>query len=911
MQTFPSAVRASATASNETTLGEVCWHDSSTGLSGECQIRSPKCTIGSHPTSTIVLPENIAAANHLTLTFGKRFTLLKAPYPTRIQGRLVREWLIDKPIEFSIGTCLFHVVPSACAFKSTSVVRADQLVAAANRLSGPIPSTPSSQSKSATELRKEKEAEEKEQARIREVSISDFEKTLSRFDSIEMSLDQLRTSLGQIQESVAKVPIDSPDVSASLAEEFQQLSQNLALQISTELRSQFESRLVERDGIWNETLREGVEVLESRLHGLALKVESLGEMQGNLEETAMSAELRQTTSMEERFASIESRLDAFTERFVESANTKAASVSDLRDEWKTEFENRFQELRIHRDEIYGALESVRNEMQQYGSVTQNNFEYLLEQLHSIPQQELPRREVDAEAHNFEVQADHFESSSFDSQPIASPVDEPQQEWYQNDQADDSIRQSTLAEDPQRVAPSRDFDFIHDSSQQEYRPFANPADADETYPDIQDSSVDASRQADDIPSDSFIRPNLDEYSDGYAESYNVAALDRVAERDEESPAEVFASRNTDEPLSQIDVEPLSQIDEQENQVADVDIDALAARLRRMLSNSSGRPDTQDLHSSQSDTYEPSRGEPRYQSQTDSYSSLHEVEPPALDDEPVHPSQSAFGKSSPLEESLSESQDAFARYGFNDEEEHSLKQESSSFESQPETSYQPPSIARNNTEPRESIYQTPSEKQPEAEEEDSIEVYMQKLLQRVKGGQDTSSAVAPAIQAESKMAPRSRSEFLNRGNREAPTIAPSEDTSPPKTSMMTADEFVPRQQVPEKKNELDALRELANSNARRAITKSDSKRMNTAILLKIAITAFALAAALTLFFFNGLQINPPFAGMVAAMIVAVLWGIDCLKHFRLLGDVKASESIEHDRSMAVQQKNSQEQWRPKAD
>lgn len=904
MQTFPTAVRASATASNETTLGEVCWHDSSTGLSGECQIRSPKCTIGSHPASTIVLPENIAAANHLTLTFGKRFTLLKAPYPTRIQGRLVREWLIDKPIEFSIGTCLFQVVPSAFAFKSTSVVRADQLVATANRLSGPFPQSPSSLSKSATELRKDKEAEEKEQARIREVTISDFEKTLSRFDSIEMSLDQLRTSLGQIQESVAKVPIDSPDVSASLAEEFQHLSQNLALQISTELRSHFESRLVERDGIWNETLRDGVEVLESRLHGLALKVESLSEMQGNLEETAMNAELRQATSMEERFASIESRLDAFTERFVESASTDASSVSDLRDEWKTEFENRFHELRIHRDELYGALESVRNEVQQYGSVTQNNFEYLLEQIHSIPQQELPRHAEDAAAHDFELHADHFKSSSYDSQPKANPADEPQQEWYQNENAKDVSRQSPLAEDHEQVAPIRDFDDMQDSALQEYRSFAIPAEPDEPYPVIQDFSVPASRQSDEIPSDSFIRPNLDQYSDGYAETSSLASIDRVAEKEDESTAEAFVSRST--------VEPLSQIDEPESQVSDVDIDALAARLRRMLSNSGGRPDTQEVAVSKSDTYETSSDEPRFPTQIDSYANHHEVEPDALSNEQVYPSQSAFGTASSLEDSVSESPDAFAGYGLsNEEEDNSLEQESSSFEAPQETSYHSPQLARNNSEPRESIYQTPSDKQSESEEEDSIEAYMQKLLQRVKGGQDTSSTMAPAIQTESRMAPRSRSEFLNRGTREAPTIAPSEETSPQKTSMMTADEFVPRQQVPEKKNELDALRELANSNARRAITKSDSKRMNTAILLKIAITAFALAAALTLFFFNGLQINPPFAGMIAAMIVAVLWGIDCLKHFRLLGDVKASESIENDRSMAVQKKNSQEQWRPKAD
>ena len=287
-------------------------------------IRLPRCTIGSHPSCTIVLPENIAAATHLTLTFGKRFTLLKAPYPTRIQGRLVREWLIDAPIEFCIGTCAFQVVPSAVSLKSTSLVRADQLVAAANRLSEPLPPAPLSRSSSTSgDLGRPGTTPD------RALSIGDFEKTLSRFDSIETSLDELRSSLGQIQESVAKVPIYSSDVSASLAEEFSQLSQNLTLQISTELRSQLEHRLAERDGGWNEALKSGVKVLESRIQNLALKVESIGEMQGNLEETAMNAELRQTTSMEERFAGVEFRLEEIASRFVESSNSETGSTEQL------------------------------------------------------------------------------------------------------------------------------------------------------------------------------------------------------------------------------------------------------------------------------------------------------------------------------------------------------------------------------------------------------------------------------------------------------------------------------------------------------------------------------------------------------------------------------------------------------
>jgi len=860
MQTFESAVRAPATVGNETKLGEVCWRDSSTGLSGECLIRSPKCTIGSHPSSTIVLPENIAAATHLTLTFGKRFTLLKAPYPTRIHGRLVREWLIDGPVEFSIGTCLFQVVPSAFAFRSTSLVRADQLIDAANRLSEPLPPSPLPMSASTTGGLGSP-GEERE----RELSISDFEKTLSRFDSIETSLEELRTSLGQIQEAVAKVPIDSSDVSASLAEEFSQLSHNLTLQISTELRSQFEHRLDERDGVWNEALRDGVEVLESRIHNLALKVESIGEMQGNLEETAMNAELRQSMSTEERFAGVEFRLEEIANRFVESANSEANVVSNLQEDWKAEFENRFQELRIHRDEIYEAMESVRNEVQQFGSVAQNNFAYLLQQLHAIPKQESPLPVTEFERHEFSSDEELTISSPFVSQSNGCPEEESQR-----------------------------------ASEQAYHPFTNPP---------------------------------------YQEIEGASEIEEIS-----TPAT--------SPVGTIEESPY-QVDEPVNENPDVDIDALSERLRRMLSNSGGRPDPQNAQRSGSGAYEQSTQRISSESVDNSLSRYYQNEPDQnepdsrgterpeanpsrrslllenfqyeeTDSENPSYADDSFADDSldhpqptldrpPLEEDAPfESQDPFSRYEARQEyDPQSFDQESSAPNPHQVSPYESPIPSRHSSLTRESVAPPAPGNPEEAEEDDSIEAYMQKLLQRVKVGQEPSSAPVPMPQADAKMAPRSRSEFLNRSNREAHTIAAPDEAIPQKTSMMTADEFIPRQQIPEKKNELDALRELANSNARRAITKSDSRKMNSAILLKIAITAFALAAALTLFAVNGVQINPPFAGMIAALIVAILWGIDCLKHFRLLGTVKAFETIENDRSMAVQQKNSQEQWRPSAD
>ena len=894
MQTFPSAVRAPATVGNETKLGEVYWRDSATGLSGECMIRLPRCTIGSHPSCTIVLPENIAAATHLTLTFGKRFTLLKAPYPTRIQGRLVREWLIDAPIEFCIGTCAFQVVPSAVALKSTSLVRADQLVAAANRLSEPLPPSPLSRSSSTSgDLGSPGTMPD------RALSIGDFEKTLSRFDSIETSLDELRSSLGQIRESVAKVPIYSSDVTASLAEEFSQLSQNLTLQISTELRSQLEHRLAEQDGGWNEALKSGVKVLESRIQNLALKVESIGEMQGNLEETAMNAELRQTTSMEERFAGVEFRLEEIASRFVESSNSETAAVSNVQEDWKAEFENRFQELRIHRNEIYEALESVRNEVQQFGSVAQNNFEFLLQQLHAIPSRETPLAAGESDRYEF------------------STMDEPSNELTPSSQF------TARAENDSQQAP-----------EQAYHPFTNPAyhDADPAYQEIERDDV-AVESSETSARDSFVQPNLEEeYSGLYDYPSRIAEIGSASEMEELSP-------NGKSP-SGTEVEPSYQVDESVEEDSSVDIDALSERLRRMLSNSAGRSDS---HGSGSGSHEQTAPGISSQSETSSLSRLYQNErdslgsepseantsrrsllleqfqyeetdsvPPSLvDDSVIHP-RPTFDKAALHEDVSIESQDHFERFEPSDENDRqSYEQESSALTSHEESTYESPLLSGHHSASREAVPQPALGSSEEAEEEDSIEVYMQKLLQRVKGGHETVSVPAPSSPADSRMAPRSRSEALNRGNREAHAVVTPVEASPQKTTMMTADEFVPRQQIPEKKNELDALRELANSNARRAITKSDSRKMNSAILLKIAITAFALASALTLFIINRIQWNPPFVGMIAALIVAILWGVDCLKHFRLLGTVKASETDENDRSAAVQQKNTQEQWRPKAD
>jgi len=104
--------------------------------------------------------------------------------------------------------------------------------------------------------------------------------------------------------------------------------------------------------------------------------------------------------------------------------------------------------------------------------------------------------------------------------------------------------------------------------------------------------------------------------------------------------------------------------------------------------------------------------------------------------------------------------------------------------------------------------------------------------------------------------------------------------PKVEKLSEELFVPRQQAPEKRNDLHALRELANTNARRAINRSDIQRINAAFIVKLGITCLAVTSAVALFLLNGFHLNPIFFGMVSAIVVAGLWGYDCANHFRRL-------------------------------
>ena len=228
-----------------------------------------------------------------------------------------------------------------------------------------------------------------------------------------------------------------------------------------------------------------------------------------------------------------------------------------------------------------------------------------------------------------------------------------------------------------------------------------------------------------------------------------------------------------------------------------------------------------------------------------------------------------------------------------------------EEEPPTQDEEPTLQQRST-PIDQSLQDNTTVPPSEDREESIEEYMQKLLQRVKQGPDV---LTPNLEDLAiKPAPRSRGEFINRATKQ-PESEGNKANNPVVRSEPIS-ESLRRSASPAV--DMNALRELANSNARRAIARSETKRASTTILIKVAITSFAIAAAALILLLNGVNTKPPFAGFIAAVIVAFLWGSDCYKHFRALKVSKSEKPVTRELEPAepssVRTGEEADGWRP---
>jgi hypothetical protein len=159
-----------------------------------------------------------------------------------------------------------------------------------------------------------------------------------------------------------------------------------------------------------------------------------------------------------------------------------------------------------------------------------------------------------------------------------------------------------------------------------------------------------------------------------------------------------------------------------------------------------------------------------------------------------------------------------------------------------------------------------------DEASIEEYMQRLLDRVRSG--PSSASASGVPAES---PKNVASSPRAGLRNATTGGTALSAGSRVSGRGAGGVRTATKPAPEVKSDLQALRELANSNARRAINRSVVRRSSSRGLAKSIIAGTALLSGVALLFIEVEDAKIKFGGIALFMIIAIVWGFDTFKDF----------------------------------
>jgi hypothetical protein len=199
---------------------------------------------------------------------------------------------------------------------------------------------------------------------------------------------------------------------------------------------------------------------------------------------------------------------------------------------------------------------------------------------------------------------------------------------------------------------------------------------------------------------------------------------------------------------------------------------------------------------------------------------------------------------------------------------------------------------------SIATTPTN-DPDAEEDFSVENYMQQLLARMRGEANTTTQSSSSSSSSSDSV-RQRNSKDSETRRSSPVLELSsqhqnttawekrlaqemgnrERISAEAASPMDWDTFASLSKATDKLQNMGQLRDLANSSARTAIHRSVRRRHLSGGLLKLAICIVGLTVAAVLFAINGLELNIGLVAAAASLLVAVIWGYDSLISLRMM-------------------------------
>jgi hypothetical protein len=807
------------------------------------RIRTPRCTIGSGSECSVQIVADNIASLHATLIFGKKHTLLRSVGPTQISNRHVREWLIDVPTEIVIGSRRLVIHPSLGVL--ATVVHAENLLERTALLcKEPTPA--------ATEPRSQSPAFN--------AAPNANPIDASRLDAIESLLQTLKSSLERIQTTLCT---DDPAKPSSIVESVTLEMDEFGKRLFTNLNSQLSSQSVAQESLFT-----------------------------NLAD--------QFTT---RFVSIDEQLS----RFNDTSSQQNASLQELLKQATDEqyfIETQFQEVIGHRNELLDAVHVLRSEIATaysneraensgtsyaVGTPTESYSASVTDQqlADSLEQAQTQIQQLNAQLRSLEFERDSAQerieilsqasstneltsSSTYqtDAYPTTTDYIANDNNPANNDSYltnNDTYQNNSDYQDRDRDAGGPTTDYFQGFTQD------SPPEVDTAYSAYQGTADDeivalsdgvgnpVSAQVQQLPSwfrqdeepapenafeppsqyssensGEFARPDFNNYSDDRSSPSHESSY--ANEPSYESPSSYSSEGNY--PSESIASEEVDQA------YSAAQHDSMVDRLQRMLGTAKLSQQTDELESVRSPR-ESERWSQRYSEQTNDSNAANDEVPDDLQ-------SSEFATQSPPSEPVASSQL------------HSLpaRNEQSEIETHHDDS-------------------SNSESGGDSEsggEEESIEAYMQRLLNRVRGGAEPEKFESVAKTSKPETISTTASSRPKSKVAASMGLDMQADAAPVAVEKLSEAAFVPRQQAPEQRNELDALRELANTNARRAISRSDNRKTNSAFYIKLGITALAVTSGVALFLFNGLTINAPFAGMVSAFIVALLWGYDCINHFK---------------------------------
>ena len=797
-------------------------------------IQTQQCTIGTSSKATVqcAMPKTFRIDNdrgesglqavHATVIFGRRHTLIKCPSGEMTVGRRrCSQWLIDEPATIALGSLRFVLYPTAYVHSHTTGFQpsAGTIQDATARLASSRKKIDDTEAIAATGATKSPDATN-EQAEVVAFDEDAFRQSIHRetLDAIANSVDPIREMLEQMDDRW-QAYVQKSQAAAVVLE-----SEN----VESESQSPADVDTVDYKAVELAGLREHFDL--------------------------------QITLLQSRSSQVDASLEAINDRIARNVTVQTDTLQSLAEEIRGQFrqmDDRIACLSPHNSDAFeSGLHQLRGEIEaiqtQLTAVTASNHQPSIDS----------RQEWDEPA-ELPIDASQYDVSKYDvsqyenEQNIADEADSPalSESIASQDYSAEALQADPIELDAEFESSEdqRDADWLREQSFQ----FPLPADEESVLPSesYYYSNTDFAGAVDASDEPSAFNQQSSQFNDLNDDSHANLVDDDVDQ---------FAANDDDASIEDVDYQSGLDSEPIYRRTEPVADETSSYELSEAESFASYQPnESVDYSGSEYNTPEvpdyeqaaqqPSNGLPSWFTDTSSFQDF---------------STEREGSIAEQEENLLESESVYGESQLEDLASESTSEVHSDAYDASVQSEVDADLAESEQNAAAEVLVADPDSIIAEDEEESVEAYMQRLLQRVKGG-DTTKALPPKPAAPS---PAYQSSAVAVPKLEA--LEAEEDQQLAAKPELDMQNFQPRSSAPENNVSLAAMRDLANESARKAIAKSGSSKVPgpSSTHGKSIVSAFGFLIGTVILVLNGLAINISFIGMVAAYLIFLIWGFE---------------------------------------